>query len=92
MIMNIAVAVAVTELFVASTEAGLPFIVLAQCWRMRVLKNVSGLALQGLGLVSWQKSGVLVSFSVSWNCWKVLVSVLPRTKNRMSRSRLSLVS
>ena len=31
MIMNIAVAVAVTELFVTSTEAGSPFIVMAQC-------------------------------------------------------------
>ena len=31
MIMNIAVAVAVTELFVMSREAGSPFIVLAQC-------------------------------------------------------------
>jgi len=31
MIMNNAVAVAVTELFVTSREAGSPFIVLAQC-------------------------------------------------------------
>jgi len=83
MIMNIAVAVAVTELFVTSWEAGSPFIVLAQCWRLKVSKNVSVSALQGLGLVSWQKSGV----SVLWNCRKVLVSVSSRTKNRMSRSR-----
>ena len=31
MIMNIAVTVAVTELFVISREAGSPFFVLAQC-------------------------------------------------------------
>jgi len=62
-VMNIAVAVAVTELFVTSREAGSPFIVLAQCCRLKVLKNVSVLALQGLGLglVLWQKSDVSVS-------------------------------
>ena len=43
------------------------------CSTSKVSKNVS--ALQGLGLVSWQKSDVCVSVS-SW------------TKNRMSRSRL----
>jgi len=52
MIMNTAVAVAVTELFVISREADLPFIVLAQCWRLKVSKNVSVSALQGLGLVA----------------------------------------
>jgi len=50
--MNTAVAVAVTELFVTSREAGSPFIVLAQCWRLKVSKNVSVSALQGLGLVA----------------------------------------
>ena len=59
------------------------------CSTLKVSKNVSVSALQGLGLglVSWQKSDV----SVSWNCRKVLVSVSPRTKNRMSQSRLGLV-
>ena len=54
MIMNIAVAAGVTELFVTSTEAGSPFTVLAQCCRLKVSKNVSVSALQGLdlGLVS----------------------------------------
>jgi len=86
--MNSAVAVAVTELFVISREAGSPFIVLAipTMLKVKVSKNVSVSALQGLGLVSWQKSDV----SVSWNCRKVLVSVSSRTKNRMSR--LGLVS
>jgi len=40
MIMNTAVAVAVTELFVTSRDAGSPFIVLAQCCRWKFLKNV----------------------------------------------------
>jgi len=45
------------------------FIVLAQCWRLKVSNGqVSVSALQGL--VSWQKSDV----SVSWNCRNVLVS------------------
>jgi len=63
MIMNTAVAVAVTELFVTSREAGSPFIVLAQCGRLKVSKNVSVSALQGLGLglVSRQISDVSVS-------------------------------
>jgi len=40
MIMNVAVAAAVTELFVTSTQAGLPFIVLAQCCRLKVSKTL----------------------------------------------------
>jgi len=90
MIMNTAVAVAVTELFVTTREAGSPFIVLAQCCRLKVSKNVSVSALQdlGLGLVSWHKSDVLVL----WNCTKVLVSVSSWIKNRMFRSHLGLIS
>jgi len=82
---ELAVAIAVTELFVISREAGSPLIVLAQCWRLKVSKNVLVSALQdlGLGLVSRQKSDI----SVSWNSRKVSVSVSSRTKNRMSRSR-----
>ena len=55
------------------------------CSTLKVSKNVSVSALQGLGLglVSWQKSHV----SVSWNCRKALVSVSSWIKNRMSRSR-----
>ena len=61
MIMN--TAVAVTELFVTAREAGSSFIVLAQCCRLKVSKNVSVSALRGLGLglVSWQISDVSVS-------------------------------
>ena len=57
MIMNTAFALAVTELFVTSRGAGSPFIVLTQCRGLKVSKNVSVSALQGLGLglVSWQK-------------------------------------
>ena len=90
MIMN--TAVAVTELFVTSREAGLPFIVLAHSRRLTVSKNVSVLALQGLGLVSWQKIRCLDLVWVSWNCRKVLVSVSSHTKNRMFLSRLCLIS
>ena len=63
MIMNTAIAVAMTELFVTPREAGSSFIVLAQCCRLKVSKNVSVSALQGLGLglVSWQISDVSVS-------------------------------
>jgi len=68
MMMNIAVAV--TELFVTSGEAGSPFTVLAQCCRLKVSKNVSVSALQGLGLVSWQKSDVSVSSrGIAGRCW-----------------------
>jgi len=57
--MNIAFAVAVTELFVTSREVGSPFTML----QVEVSKNVSVSALQGLGLglVSWQISDVSVS-------------------------------
>jgi len=54
MIMNTAVAVAVTELFVISREAVLPFIAFG------TMPKVEGLE-KRLGLVSWQKSDVLDS-------------------------------
>jgi len=53
----------------------------------------------GLGLARSRSRSRLVAkirrrglVSVSWNCRKVLVSVSSRMENRMSRSRLGLVS
>ena len=79
MIMNTAVAVAVTELFVISREAGS----LEKRLGLGLSRSRSRLVakIRRLGLVS-----------VSWNCRKVLVSVSSQTKNRTSRSRLGLVS
>jgi len=62
------------------------------CSTLKVSKNVSISALQGLSLGLVAKIRRLGLVSVSWNCRKVLVSVSSRTKNRMSRSRLGLVS
>ena len=86
----VAVAVAVTELFVTSRKAKFAIHCFGTMLKVEVLEKRLD-----LGLARSRSRSRLVAkirrlglVSVSWNCTKVLVSVSSRTKNQMSRFRL----